>query len=78
LLRKVLIASYGYGLAYSLRVLAMEKSLRIDKNETISVLKKLVSIKSVNPDIESGDGEIEVSNFIAEYLKKTGLEVHAQ
>jgi len=56
----------------------MEKSLRIDKNETISVLKKLVSIKSVNPDIEGGEGEIEVSNFIAEYLKKTGLEVHTQ
>jgi acetylornithine deacetylase/succinyl-diaminopimelate desuccinylase-like protein len=56
----------------------MERSLRIDNNETISVLKKLVSIKSVNPDIESGEGEIEVSNFIAEYLKKIGLEVHTQ
>lgn len=56
----------------------MEKSIKIDKNETIAVLKKLVSIKSVNPDIESGNGEIEVSNFIAEYLKKGGLEVHTQ
>jgi acetylornithine deacetylase/succinyl-diaminopimelate desuccinylase family protein len=56
----------------------MEKSIKIDRNETISLLKKLVSIKSVNPDIESGEGEIEVSNFIAEYLKKAGLEVHTQ
>jgi succinyl-diaminopimelate desuccinylase len=59
-------------------VAAMDKSLRIDNDETISVLKKLISIKSVNPDIESGEGEIEVSNFIAEYLKKIGLEVHTQ
>jgi acetylornithine deacetylase/succinyl-diaminopimelate desuccinylase family protein len=56
----------------------MEMLSRIDNNETISVLKKLVSIKSVNPDIESGEGEIEISNFIAEYLEKIGLEVHVQ
>lgn len=56
----------------------MEEHIKIDKNETITVLKKLVSINSVNPDIESGNSEIEVSNFIVEYLKKAGLEVHTQ
>jgi acetylornithine deacetylase/succinyl-diaminopimelate desuccinylase family protein len=56
----------------------MGKPVDVDKNEVLSVLKKLVSIKSVNPDIESGEGEKEVSNFIAEYLEKTGLKVHTQ
>jgi succinyl-diaminopimelate desuccinylase len=56
----------------------MEESFKIDKDETITILKKLVSINSVNPDIESGNNEIEVSNFVAEYLKKIGLEVHTQ
>jgi succinyl-diaminopimelate desuccinylase len=56
----------------------MEEHIKIDKNETITVLKKLVSINSVNPDIENGNNEIEVSNFIVEYLKKAGLEVHTQ
>ena len=57
----------------------MVGSLRkIDENETLSLVKKLVSINSVNPCIEKGEAEIEVSKYIAEYLAKIGLEVRTQ
>jgi acetylornithine deacetylase len=51
---------------------------KIDENETLSLVKKLVSVNSVNPCIEKGQGEIEVSKYIAEYLSKIGLEVRTQ
>ena len=51
---------------------------KIDENETLSLVKKLVSVNSVNPCIEKGKGEIEVSKCIAEYLEKVGLEVKTQ
>jgi len=51
---------------------------KIDENETLSLVKKLVSVNSVNPCIEKGQGEIEVSKYIADYLAKIGLEVKTQ
>jgi len=59
-------------------MIAMESAIKIGKEETLSLMKKLVSINSVNPNIEKGEGEIEVSKYIAEYLKKVGLEVRTQ
>ena len=56
----------------------MANLIKIDEKETLSVMKKLVSINSVNPCIEKGEGEIEVSKYIAEYLERTGLEVKTQ
>lgn len=44
----------------------------------ITVLNDIVSIGSVNPDIEKGRGEIDVGNYIAEYCEKAGLEVETQ
>ena len=52
--------------------------IRISKDEVISVLKDLVSIGSVNPDIEKGHGEIDVAKYIAEYCEKAGLKVETQ
>jgi acetylornithine deacetylase/succinyl-diaminopimelate desuccinylase family protein len=51
---------------------------KIDEKETLSLVKKLVSVNSVNPCIEKGKGEIEISKCIAEYLEKVGLEVRTQ
>lgn len=56
----------------------MVNSIKINREEVISLLKDMVSINSVNPNIEGGPGEIELSNLIAEYLEKIGLEVHTQ
>jgi len=56
----------------------MVVSVKINREEIVSLLKDMVSINSVNPNIERGTGEIELSNFIADYLEKIGLEVHTQ
>ena len=56
----------------------MADLLKIDEKATLSVIEKLVSINSVNPCIEKGQGEIEVSKHIADYLEKLGLEVRTQ
>ncbi len=59
-------------------MIVMGSLAKVDEKETLSFMKKLVSINSVNPCIEKGEGEIEVSNYIAEYLEKIGLEVKTQ
>jgi acetylornithine deacetylase len=51
---------------------------KIDEKATLSIMEKLVSINSVNPCIEKGQGEIEVSKYIAGFLEKLGLEVRTQ
>jgi acetylornithine deacetylase len=59
-------------------MVVMADLLKIDEKATLSVIEKLVSINSVNPCIEKGQGEIEVSKYIADYLEKLGLEVRTQ
>jgi acetylornithine deacetylase len=50
-------------------------SIDVDKVE--SLLKELVSINSVNPNLVPGaPGEIEIAGYLADYLKELGLEVH--
>lgn len=56
----------------------MADLLKIDEKVTLSIIGKLVSINSVNPCIEKGQGEIEVSKYIADYLEKLGLAVRTQ
>lgn len=51
---------------------------KISKDEVVSALKQLVSISSINPNIEGDRGEIELSHFIAEYYEKLGLHVQTQ
>lgn len=52
--------------------------LDVDETSVIRLLKQLVRINSVNPHIDDGPGEREISDFIAEHLKSLGLEVHRQ
>lgn len=59
-------------------MVAMADLLKIDEKVTLSIIGKLVSINSVNPCIEKGQGEIEVSKYIADYLEKLGLAVRTQ
>jgi len=56
----------------------MSDRLRIDEKTTLPIIEKLVSTNSVNPCIEKGRGEIEVSKYIVDLLKKTGLDVRTQ
>jgi len=45
-------------------------------NELNQLLKDLVAINSINPDLVSGaPGEAEIANFISQWLKQHGLEV---
>ena len=46
---------------------------------TIDLLKKLVSINSVNPSLAKGaPGEGEIAQFIAEFMENIGLEIHRE
>src|SRR5579859_3808023 len=45
-------------------------------NETTELLRQLVAIDSVNPDlVPGGAGEGNIARFVAEWLKRAGLEV---
>ena len=45
-------------------------------NETIDLLRQLVAINSINPDlVVGGEGEGEIASFIARWLERAGLEV---
>lgn len=46
-------------------------NFRLKESSTVKLLKHLVRIPSVNPLIEEGDGEKAISNFIAEWFRKT-------
>ena len=52
--------------------------IRIPKNSTTEILKKLVKINSVNPDIGDGPGETKIAEEIARMLDSDGLEVQTQ
>ncbi|MGE5465269.1 MAG: ArgE/DapE family deacylase, partial [Betaproteobacteria bacterium] len=48
-------------------------------NELTSLLGRLVSIDSVNPDLVPGaNGERDVASFVATWLREHGLEVHVE
>lgn len=48
-------------------------------SELTSLLEKLVSIDSVNPDLVPGaEGERKIALFVAEWLRERGLEVHVE
>jgi len=55
-----------------------EKILEIDRDYVVRLLKKLIEIQSVNPHVEGGAGETEISNFIANHLESVGMEVDTQ
>lgn len=52
--------------------------VQIEREEVVTLLKKLIEIDSVNPNMRGGAGEAEISNFIAEHLESIGMEVHTQ
>src|SRR5215831_18110536 len=53
--------------------------VRTDRNYTLSVLKKIVSVDSVNPEMDpDSDGEIELSIALEDTLEKLGLDVEIQ
>jgi acetylornithine deacetylase or succinyl-diaminopimelate desuccinylase len=48
-------------------------------NELSSLLGRMVSIDSVNPDLVPGaSGELEIASFVASWLRERGLEVHVE
>jgi acetylornithine deacetylase len=50
-----------------------------DPNEQLELLQQLIAINSVNPSLVLGEaGEKEISEFIASYLERLGLEVRLQ
>jgi acetylornithine deacetylase len=49
------------------------------KNDCVELLACLVSIDSVNPDLVPGaKGEREIAAFLADWLRRRGLEVHVE
>lgn len=52
--------------------------LKIDREDIVSLLKRLIEIKSVNPNMKGGTGEVEISSYITNYLESIGMEVHTQ
>lgn len=52
--------------------------VRIPKNSTLGILKRLVRIDSVNPDVGEGPGEGRIAGELREILESGGLEVKVQ
>ncbi len=44
----------------------------------VKLLQDLIAIPSVNPCFPDGKGEKEIADFVVEYARKAGLEVHRQ
>jgi len=55
-----------------------EEMLKIDRDGVVGLLRKLIEIESVNPHMEGGTGEEEISRFIADHLRSIGMEVYTQ
>lgn len=54
-------------------------NISIDSRSTIDLLRKLVTIDSVNPNLDpAGQGEGEIAAFVAQVLGEAGLEVRLQ
>src|SRR5215471_19367292 len=55
---------------------ASKKGLDIQMAATVDLLKALVSIDSINPDLVPGSaGEAAIAHYVADWLKDAGLEV---
>ncbi len=52
--------------------------LRIDRDDVVRLLRRLIEIGSVNPKMEGGTGETKISSFIADHLESIGMEVYTQ
>ena len=51
----------------------------IDEQDTVDLLKSLIRIDSVNPELmPGGPGEAEIAAFVQEFMVEAGLEVHVQ
>jgi acetylornithine deacetylase len=48
------------------------------ENQIISILSELVRIDSVNPTLANGPGEIEIAEFVHQYLQRLGLDAEIQ
>jgi acetylornithine deacetylase len=48
------------------------------ENQIISILSKLVRIESVNLTLANGPGEIELAEFVYQYLQRLGLDAEIQ
>ena len=60
-------------------VASMNNPPRISASQTVTLLRQLISIPSVNPEIENGTGEGALASFIAEWLRKARkFEVYEQ
>jgi acetylornithine deacetylase len=55
----------------------VEESIKINRENLVRLMKSLIHIESVNPSV-GGTGETKISEFVADYLEKIGLEVHTQ
>ena len=52
---------------------------RVNATQTITLLKRLIRIPSVNPAIENGAGEYAIASFIADWFRKAhGFDVYEQ
>jgi len=52
---------------------------RVNATQTITLLKRLIRIPSVNPAIENGTGEYAIASFIADWFRKAhGFDVYEQ
>jgi len=53
--------------------------IKINDQGLQTLLKELIQIKSVNPDLsKKGNGEREIAQYIGRYLERLGLSVHYQ
>ena len=51
----------------------------VDRRETVELLKRLVSINSVNPTlVEGAPGEAEIADCVADYMRGIGLETRIE
>jgi len=51
----------------------------VNEIETVELLKRLVSINSVNPSLVKGaPGEAEIADFIADFMQRIGLETQVE
>jgi acetylornithine deacetylase len=53
------------------------KSIKIDRENVVGLMKSLITIESINPSV-GGLGESRISEFVADYLEKVGLDVQTQ
>lgn len=66
-------------LANNSQTFGMKMSLSIPHKRLLSLLQKMISIPSINPDLSAaGTGEGELADFLAHFMDEQGFEVHVQ